>query len=47
MVSDTQLELFGSACTTYKAATASLNLSSPATSSSSSTSRNDGDFGAR
>jgi hypothetical protein len=29
MVSDTQLELFGSACTTYQAATASLNLEFP------------------
>ncbi len=29
MVSDTQLELFGSACTTYKAASASLNLEFP------------------
>jgi len=29
MISDTELELFGSACTTYQAATASLNLEFP------------------
>jgi hypothetical protein len=29
MVSDTQLELFGSACTTYQAPAASLNLEFP------------------
>ena len=29
MISDTELQLFGSACTTYQAATASLNLEFP------------------
>ena len=47
MVSDTQLELFGSACTTYQAATASLNLEFPCDSSSSSTIRSAGELGAR